>query len=299
MNLDAKMTDFGGWDMPLQYPGGIVEEHLATRKGAGLFDISHMGRFTIGGEDALPFLQYVLTSNVAALDVGLGQYTMIPNDSGGAIDDAYVYRFVEDEYLLVVNAANREMDWNHLESRRKEFPRTAMQDRTLALAMLGLQGPRSREILSSVIDSGELPEPMRNECDIVTVGGAQVLVARTGYTGEPICFELFIEQADALRIWDLLLERGAVPVGLGARDTLRLEAGLPLYGHELGLDPEGKEIPIFAAKFARIAVSFSPFKGEYVGREPLARQFEALKGILYRDYSRKDDHAGLIVLCPA
>ncbi len=289
LKLEAKMTDFGGWDMPLQYPGGIVEEHLATRKGAGLFDISHMGRFSIRGKDALPFLQHVLTSNVAGLDAGLGQYTMLPNDDGGAVDDAYLYRFVEDEYLLVVNAANREKDWEHLESLRKDFPQATMTDRTEALAMLGLQGPRSREILLGVIESGNLPEPMRNSLNIATIAGSRVLVARTGYTGEPICFELFIEESAATRIWDLLMERGAVPVGLGARDTLRLEAGLPLFGHELGSDPEGKDIPIFAARFARIAVSFSLRKGDYVGRASLARQFEALKRILRHDYSLKDD----------
>lgn len=282
------MTEFGGWDMPLQYASGIVKEHLATRKSAGLFDISHMGRFAIPGKDALPFLQRVLTNNAAGLDVGLGQYTMIPNGSGGAVDDAYLYRFVEDEYLLVVNAANRENDRNHLESLRKDFPQTAMKDRTLELAMLGLQGPRSKEILLGVIDSGNLPEPMRNALSIVIIGDAKVLVARTGYTGEPICFELFVERDDALNVWDLLTERGAVPVGLGARDTLRLEAGLPLYGHELGVDPEGKEIPIFASKLSRFAVSFSPLKGDYIGRESLAGQFQALERIMHGDYSLKE-----------
>ena len=161
--------------------------------------------------------------------------------------------------------------------------------------MLSLQGPRSKEILSSVIDSEDLPEPMRNALNIVTIGGAGVLVARTGYTGEPICFELFIEREDALRIWDLLTERGAVPVGLGARDTLRLEAGLPLYGHELGVDTEGNEIPIFSMGLSRFAVSFSPLKGEYVGREPLARQFQALERIMHRDYSLKENLPRIIM----
>jgi aminomethyltransferase len=130
----AKITEFSGWDKPLHYPAGIMQEHLATRKQAGLFDVSHMGRFTISGEQALPFLQYVLTNNAAALDVGLGQYTMIPNETGGVIDDAYLYRFVEDEYLLVVNAGNREKDWEHLENIRQQFPQTQMLDRTHELA---------------------------------------------------------------------------------------------------------------------------------------------------------------------
>ncbi len=296
VSLGAKMTEFGGWDMPLQFPTGIVKEHLETRRGAGLFDVSHMGRFAIRGEGALAFLQHLLTNNAAGLDVGLGQYTMIPNESGGAVDDAYLYRFVEDEYVLVVNASNREKDWHHLESRRKLFPRTEMTDRTLELTMLSLQGPRSKEILSNVIESGDLPEPMRNELSLVTLGGASVPVARTGYTGEPICFELFIERDDALRVWDLLTGAGAVPVGLGARDTLRLEAALPLYGHELGLDPEGVEIPIFASNLSRFGVSFSSLKGDYVGRDPLTRQFDALKGILNHDYSLVKDLPRRILL---
>ncbi|MFC1689805.1 glycine cleavage system aminomethyltransferase GcvT [Pseudomonadota bacterium] len=279
VGLGAKITEFGGWDMPLQYPDGILQEHLATRKKAGLFDVSHMGRFIISGEHAVPFLQHVLTNNAASLDVGLGQYTMIPNESGGVIDDAYLYRFVEEEFLLVVNASNREKDWQHLETLRKAFPGSEMVDRTHEMAMLSLQGPLAKRIMKSII-SGDLPEPMRNELSIVAIGDARVLVARTGYTGEPICFELFIERDDAVDIWELLIEKGAVPIGLGARDSLRLEAGLPLYGHELGLDPEGTEIPAFASDLSRFAVSFSSLKGEFIGREALYAQFMALKDIL-------------------
>ncbi len=280
--LGAKITDFSGWDKPLQYPTGIMAEHLATRKQAGIFDVSHMGRFIIRGEQALAFLQHVLTNNAASLDVGLGQYTMIPNENGGVVDDAYLYRFVEDEYLLVVNAGNREKDWEHLERLRSGFPETEMEDRTHEIAMLSLQGPLAKDILSGII-SGELPEPMRNELSIVEIEGDRVWLARTGYTGEPICFELFIAASDAVKVWDLLTARGAVPVGLGARDSLRLEAGLPLYGHELGLDPEGREIPAFASDLSRFAVSFSPLKGEFIGRAPLERQFAALKRILDQD----------------
>ena len=281
----AKITEFSGWHKPLQYPAGIMQEHLATRKQAGLFDVSHMGRFIINGEQALPFLQYVLTNNAAALDVGLGQYTMIPNDTGGVIDDAYLYRFVEDEFLLVVNAGNREKDWEHLENERRKFPQTQMLDRTHELAMLSLQGPLAKEILSGII-TGDLPEPMRNELSIVEIEGDRVLLARTGYTGEPICFELFIERRDAVRVWGLLTERGAVPVGLGARDSLRLEAGLPLYGHELGLDPEGNEIPAFASDLSRFAISFSALKGDYIGRKALEKQFKALKNILNLNFKQ-------------
>jgi len=290
LEAGAKITEFGGWDMPLQYASGILQEHLDTRRQAGLFDVSHMGRFVLSGADALPFLQHALTNNAASLDVGLGQYTMIPNPAGGVIDDAYLYRFVDDEYLLVVNASNREKDWSHLEKLRQAFPKSALVDRTAELAMLSLQGPLAKEILAPLLSRGRLPEPMRNALSVVGIDGARVLLARTGYTGEPICFELFIERADAVRIWDLLTERGALPVGLGARDSLRLEAGLPLYGHELGLDPTGQEIPAFACDLSRFAVSFSPLKGEFIGRAALAAQFEALKRILAQDF---DDIAAL------
>ena len=270
--LGAKMVEFAGWEMPVRYPAGIIREHLATRREAGLFDVSHMGRFTLRGEGALPFLQHVLTNNAEAVEVGRSQYTIIPTPTGGAIDDAYLYRFVEDEYLLVVNAANREKDWDHFQAILPDFPGAELSDRTEELAMIALQGPRSREIISSLIESGGLPEPVRNALSRAAIAGAEVLISRTGYTGEPLCFELFVSREDAVRIWDLLVERGASPVGLAARDTLRLEAGLPLYGHELGLDPEGNEIPVFALGPANVAVSFSPLKGDFIGREPLRRQ---------------------------
>jgi aminomethyltransferase len=269
------------------YPTGIVKEHLATRKHAGLFDVSHMGRFIIRGAGALKFLQYVLTNNAEALDIReMGaQYTFIPNHTGGAVDDAYLYRFVEDEYLLVVNGANREKDWNHFQTLLKDFDKVELTDRTKEIAMLSLQGPKSRDILESIIQTGLLPEPTRNAVSIVTISGVPVKVARTGYTGEPICFELFVDAKDGSMLWDQIVENGAVPIGLGARDTLRLEAVLPLYGHELGQDPEGKEIPIFACPLAKFAVSFSPLKGDFIGREVLVRQQEAFKKIMSRDYS--------------
>ena len=285
--LGAKMVEFFGWEMPIFYPTGIVKEHLATRKAAGIFDVSHMGRFIIRGTGALKFLQYVLSNNAEALDIREtgAQYTLIPNNTGGAVDDAYLYRFVEDEYLLVVNGANREKDWNHFQSLLNDFDNVELTDRTKELAMLSLQGPGSRKILAEIIHSGQLPAPMRNAVSIVTISGVRVKVARTGYTGEPLCFELFADRADGPMLWDLIMAKGATPVGLGARDTLRLEAALPLYGHELGQDPEGQEIPVFAFPLSKIAVSFSPLKGEFLGRAELVRQQEAFKKIIFRDYA--------------
>jgi aminomethyltransferase len=305
IELGAKLIDFAGWAMPLAYPSGTVTEHLATRRKAGLFDVSHMGRFLVGGTRALEFLQRVLSNNAAALDVFQAQYTFIPTETGGAVDDAYLYRYVEDEFLLVVNAANLAKDWQHLETQLEVLLpaqrwsvraigsagglETGLHDITEQQAMLALQGPESREILKAVIDAGTLPEPRRNELSVVTIAGTEVRLSRSGYTGEPLCFELFMPSKQAPNTWDLLVEKGAVPCGLGARDTLRLEAGLPLYGQELGQDPEGREIPVFSSPLASFAVSFSPIKGDFVGRAALLRQHAALQRILARDFSLVDN----------
>lgn len=284
--LKAQMVDFGGWDMPIQYPAGILQEHLATRKRAGLFDVSHMGRFRVAGRGALPFLQRVLTNNAAALAVGKSHYSILANANGGAIDDAYLYRFTDGEFLLVVNAANRQKDWNHLQTALAEFADVALEDQSEALAMISLQGPESLRILTPLIESGSLPEAKRNALSSGAMFGQPVLIARTGYTGEPLGFELFVPAALAGRIWDALCEGGAAPVGLGARDTLRLEAGLPLYGHEFGMDRDGREIPILAVGAAKIAVSFAPEKGEFLGKAALQKQFDALQAFKQADFSR-------------
>ena len=285
--LGARMIEFGGWEMPVFYPTGIVEEHLATRKGAGLFDVSHLGRFVIRGKGALPFLNHLLTNNAEAIDPGVigAQYTLIPNEKGRALDDAYLYRFLADEYLLVVNASNAQKDWRHFQARLKDFENVEMRDVTEEVVMLSLQGPESRAILQRLSESGALPEPMRNTVSEAGIAGARARIARTGYTGEPLCFELFVHRDEGLKLWDALLAEGAAPAGLGARDTLRLEAGLPLYGHELGRDSEGEDMPLLSVPIIRIGLSFSPCKGAFVGREALAHQFEALGRIMQRDYS--------------
>ena len=290
----GRIVEFAGWQMPIQYGGGIVAEHLATRRHAGLFDVSHMGRFVIGGPSALAFLQRGLTNNVAALEVCEAQYTIIGDEAGGAIDDAYLYRFSADEYLLVVNASNRLKDWAHFAREAERFTGLELRDATFEIAMIALQGPDSRAILSAEISQGELPEPLRNRLSIVTAAGTTVRVGRTGYTGEPLCFELFVAADAAPALWDALVAGGATPAGLGARDTLRLEAGLPLYGFELGTDEDGAEIPVFAIPLAKLAVSFSPLKGEYIGRAALARQHDAFAAIVSRDYSSRADLSRLV-----
>lgn len=279
----AKLVDFAGWEMPVQYPMGILEEHLMTRREAGLFDVSHMGRFEISGKDALPFLQHVLSNNAAALKELSAQYTMIPNEQGGAVDDAYLYKYYPGSFLLVVNASNTDKDYAHISSFFTKFPGVKVKNITEEMAMIALQGPFSRAILEKLLEQGNLPEPSRNELSVGKIAGAEVLIARTGYTGEPLGFELFIPADKAPAIWDRCVNEGAYPVGLGARDSLRLEAGLPLFGHELGKDPEGKEIPIFACPLAKFAVSFSPIKGDFVGRMALAEQFSEYSRIIKKD----------------
>ncbi|CQR73717.1 Aminomethyltransferase [Sporomusa ovata DSM 2662] len=280
----AKMVDFGGWEMPINYKSGIIEEHIYTRKKAGIFDVSHMGRFVISGREAAEFLQYVLTNNVFALDLKQAQYTIIPNENGGAVDDAYLYRFYEDEYLLVVNAANAEKDWKHLQREIAKFD-AGITNKSSEIAMISVQGPDSKNIISKLTGSVYLTEPVKNALDILKFDGKEVLIARTGYTGEPLGFELFIKASETAVIWERLLAYGAMPIGLGARDTLRLEAGLPLYGHELGLAIDGREIPIFSCPLAKFAVSFAAAKGDYIGREALAKQYEGYKKIMERDFA--------------
>jgi len=283
----AKIVEFGGWEMPIQYPDGILKEHMITREKSGLFDVSHMGRLFLRGRNVIAFLQHVLTNNAQALAVGESQYTLIQNETGGAIDDAYLYRFKEDEYLLVVNASNREKDVKHLNNIIKHFPDVAMVDKTFDIAMISLQGPFSKTILEGIINykTCSLPEPARNCLSIVQINDCEVLLARTGYTGEPICFELFMDNNNACAIWDILIEQGATPIGLGARDTLRLEACLPLYGHELGLDIDGNEMPIFVSKLSKFAVSLSELKGDFIGKDALLRQHAAFKRIVHHDFS--------------
>lgn len=279
----AKMVDFGGWDMPVHYKAGILQEHLATRKFGGLFDVSHMGRFRIKGKNRIPFMQHVLSNNAEALEPWQAHYTLIPNEKGGLIDDTYLYRFGDDDYLLVVNASNLDKDWAHFQEQAKHFDDVTLEDHTERVAMIALQGPLSGRILEMLIESGTLPEPFRNSLSEITISGTEILVSRTGYTGEPVGFELFVPAEKVDGIWSKLYEegkdRGILACGLGARDTLRLEAGMPLYGHEFGLDSEDKEFPAFGFPLTAIATSFSERKDGYIGREALFRQFEEFQKI--------------------
>ncbi|MHC4761593.1 MAG: glycine cleavage system aminomethyltransferase GcvT [Planctomycetota bacterium] len=285
INAGAKMVDFAGWKMPIQYPDGIVTEHLTTRKHAGLFDVSHMGRFQISGSGAMAFLRHVLTNDCAKLTPGQAHYTILANETGDAVDDAFLYCLEEGVFLLVVNASNKDKDWKHLQQHLPDFPEARMEDVSESLAMLALQGPESETILQTLVTAGSLPEQKRNAVSSVTLEGFEILAARTGYTGEMECFELFIPLAGAVSVWNKILEAGAKPVGLGARDTLRLEAGLPLYGHELGTDPDGGQIPIYAISQAPFAVSFDDDSRDFIGRDALEKQAAVKKRYKAGDFS--------------
>jgi aminomethyltransferase len=233
-----------------------------------------MGRLLIEGPDRVKFLQHVLTSNVEALTLNKAQYCIIPNENGSAVDDAYLYQFEEDRYLLVVNASNTDKDLAWFEPIVKNYDCT-IRNITNETISIAVQGPKSGEILAKLAGVEDVTAPARNNLSILDLEGHKTWIARTGYTAEPIGYEIFLKNEDADWAWNRLMELGAKPAGPGARDTLRMEAMLPLYGDEMGIDEEGKEMPIFGLALARFAVSFDESKGEFIGREALAKQAAA------------------------
>ena len=266
----ATMVDFGGWDMPIQYPAGIVTEHLYDRKACGIFDVSHMGRLIVEGPQRVAFLQKVLSSNVAALAPGRAQYCIIPTETGGAVDDAYLYMFEQDRYMLIVNASNTDKDLAHFAKYLPDYDCT-ITNITDTYSSVAVQGPDAEKILKILSGGAEITGPRKNDLNELVMEGHTVRASKTGYTGDPIGWELFIDAKEVTWLWNRLIELGAKPTGLGARDTLRLEAGLPLYGHEMGADPAGNEMPIFAVSLARFAVSFKEEKGDYIARDILLK----------------------------
>jgi len=263
----ATLVDFAGWEMPVQYETGVIAEHLATRRRTGLFDVAHMGRYLFTGPDALAHLSYVLTNDPRGLKVGEAHYTFIGNENGGAVDDSYLYRIGEGEYLLVVNASNREKDWDWIAGHNELG--SEMTDVSDDLGMISVQGPTATDVLLSALGDIDLPENKRNQLCVTHAGGHRLIIARTGYTGEASAFEVFPEADFTVELWKRLVAAGGVPNGLGARDSLRLEAGLPLYGHELGEDIDGNDIPLFANSLATWGVRGAP--DDFIGQADLAR----------------------------
>ena len=291
-SLGATLTDFAGWLMPLRY-GSETAEHLAVRSAAGLFDLSHMGELSVTGEDAAAALDYALVGHASAIPPGRARYTMICAADGGVIDDLIVYRLAEQEYLIVANASNTAAVTAELTERAAGRAAT-VTDRTADYALIAIQGPRSAGILAKLTDT-DLGQLRYYASYPATVARCQVLLARTGYTGED-GFEIYAAPSDADRVWMALTEAGAadglIPAGLAARDSLRLEAGMPLYGNELGRD-----VTPFEAGLGRVVKLDKP--GNFVGRSALAERAVAtparvLAGLIGR--SRRVPRHGYRVL---
>jgi aminomethyltransferase len=227
----AKLVEFAGWEMPVQYTG-VREEHMAVRENVGVFDVSHMGEIETAGPDALSLLQRLLSNDVAQVAVGGAQYSLLCREDGGVLDDLFTYRLEADRYLTVTNASNHERDLAWFQRHAEGFEDVQVTDRLDDYAMLAVQGPRARELVQAISDT---PLPARMTAASRRLVGAQVLVCGTGYTGED-GVELLVAPHTAPTLWDELLRRGAVPTGLAARDTLRLEACYHLYGNDLSLE---------------------------------------------------------------
>jgi aminomethyltransferase len=275
--LGAKLIDFGGWEMPVQYTS-ITDEHLAVRNAAGIFDISHMGEVTVSGLGGAKFLNHVLTNDIRKLSPGQGQYTLMCNERGGVIDDLYAYQLSEGVYLLVINASRIEPDTAWLQARFSEFNgrgELRVSNTSQNYAAVAVQGPRVKEFIDQCIPGascsamrvGKVTDLAKNQIGGFPFKSGNVLVSRTGYTGED-GFEIVGQDAAIQQVWDTVLAvgqpYGVKPCGLGARDTLRTEVCYPLYGHELDEDTT----PIEAGVGFFVALD----KGDFIGHSMLAEQ---------------------------
>ncbi|NLY18419.1 MAG: glycine cleavage system aminomethyltransferase GcvT [Clostridiaceae bacterium] len=271
--LGGKIIDFGGWALPVQYKG-IIEEHNQVRKAAGLFDVSHMGEIIVKGQDAETIIQRLVTNNI----IGAGEYRIIYSPmcypDGGVVDDLLIYKYSEKYYLLIVNAGNTEKDYNWIRENAKG--RAEIINVSDSYAQLALQGPGAEAILQKLTDTPLSDIGFFRFMPDVSISGVKAIVSRTGYTGED-GFEIYINSESAVYLWESILEAGRedglVPVGLGARDTLRFEAALPLYGHEISQDTSPLEAGL--SRFVKLD------KDDFIGKEALVRQQEqGLKRVL-------------------
>ncbi|MGL4851570.1 MAG: glycine cleavage system aminomethyltransferase GcvT [Phocaeicola sp.] len=266
--LGAKMCEFAGYNMPIEY-SGILDEHLTVCQGVGVFDVSHMGEFWVKGPNALAFLQQVTANNVADLGIGKAQYTYFPNEEGGVVDDLLVYRYGEEKYMLVVNAANIEKDWEWCVSQNKVG--ALLDNASDWMGQLAVQGPKAAEVLQKLTSVSLAQIPYYSFTQGEFAGVPQVIISNTGYTGAG-GFELYFAPEQGATIWEAIFVAGAEfgiqPIGLGARDTLRLEMGYCLYGHELTETTSPLEAGLgWVTKF----IENKPF----IGRETLEKEKEA------------------------
>jgi aminomethyltransferase len=280
-SLDASFTGFGGWEMPVRY-GSDLDEHHAVRTSAGIFDISHMSEFSIIGKDAASFLDYAVVTQVSKLAVGRAKYTMLCREDGGVIDDLIVYRVHEVDFLIIANAANRVAVQGALEQRARNFD-VAVTDNSDSTALIAIQGPSAASVLQKLC-SIDLSPLRYYSVASAEISGRTALLARTGYTGED-GFEVLVQNPDAVTIWRELLATGGVkPCGLAARDTLRLEAGMPLYGHELSL-----QTTPFSASLGRIV---NLDRNEFVGKSALLAETRGPRLYALRGDGRRAARAG-------
>lgn len=274
--LGAFFTDFGGWQMPLKYQSELAE-HKAVREAAGMFDLSHMGEVRVSGPQAAEFLDYALVGKLSAVSVGRAKYSLLCNEDGGIIDDLISYRRAEDSYLVVPNAGNAPAVVDALTERAARFD-VEVADQSVETSLIAVQGPESEAILLWLVDASQHQDVTELKYYAATdvmlntnVGPIDVLLARTGYTGED-GFELYLPNAQAAQLWTVLLdagkEVGLLPAGLAARDSLRLEAGMPLYGNELSLQTSP-----YAAGLGPV-VALTKKEGDFVGRAALEAQKE-------------------------
>ena len=262
--LGARLVEFSGWEMPVQY-SSILEEHRAVRNHAGLFDVSHMGEFKVEGSDALPFLQHLVPNDVSRLAIHQALYSQLCLPDAGTIDDLIIYRLADMHYMLVVNAGNIDKDYAWVEEQAKHFKDVHLTNQSDTTALLALQGPEAQAILQPLTEV-DLSSIRYYHCEPGLVDGINCIISRTGYTGED-GFELYCAPVDVAKLWNDLLaagkDKGLLPAGLGARDTLRLEAGYCLYGHELDESTNPLE--------ARLGWTVKLDKGDFIGRDALLK----------------------------
>lgn len=258
----GKMVPFAGYLLPVQYGSGVVKEHMAVRQQAGLFDVSHMGEVVFSGPTALDTLHHLMTNDFTNMAIGRVRYSVMCNENGGCVDDLVVYKFGEESYLVIVNAANREKDYAHMV--KHLLPGTKAEDISDSVAQLALQGPKSVDIMAKLLPPQDIPQKYYTAVRDVNIKGIPCMISRTGYTGE-LGYEIYTAAGDGEKLWKVLREAGEefglIPCGLGARDTLRLEAAMPLYGHEMNEEITPLEAGLdFAVKLN---------KESFIGKEAL------------------------------
>ncbi len=259
----AKLEEFGGYSMPIDY-GSILNEHMAVRTGAGLFDVSHMGEFIVRGPDASACLDQLVTNLPSGLEQHQALYSPMCYAEGGVVDDLLIYRLADEVFMMVVNASNIDKDWEWVMRHKTEWPGATVTNVSNEMALIAIQGPTAADIVASQAEGDIASLEYYHFIPDAVVGGVPVLLSRTGYTGED-GFELYLSNQHAVALWERMVDAGARPAGLGARDTLRLEARLPLYGHEL------------SAAITPLEAGLGPFvrwdkKGSFIGHESLVQQ---------------------------